>query len=860
MLKLKILSLFILSILITSLIYATNGTAVYRSNTGTFTTSSPKLKNWSSAGTGSYSAEFELPTAGSPIRYALIKYSPVSPKRVIITQSDDGYLDAYVSFDGVEWNITNNFGQVWTTAPATSSRRFDFEYETSTGDLIVVYSIVSASTTCDLAYRVMLANETTFGPEICIDDTTQTNDIQYTWVEAARKPTNSEEIIFVGFDSTSTDAVAYVWNGNSFGNIQEITANAPSTGGYKAIAVAYTYSGNQGMVAAGDGTTGNIATYYWSGTTWVNSPDFDIDPLDAADAYWLDLIPNPVSNTMQAVFVDSASDLGTAYWNGASWSVTSNIDTAVDAINSFLADFAWLPDGNSGRLVWDTDGGSGSTLSVRSCAPQCTSATTTISTYSGSGAWLNLYTNPTASDTVDIIGIRTNNVQNLGSFYFDGTNFVNYGDTVLTSTTGTTGSFSFDFQRAFDTIPPYYSNQNQSNNTIIIGSTNYLSVVWTDNVQLKTAILETNETGTWQNKTVYGSPVSMYGTYYVVNFSWNNSSIPAGTVIGWRVWASDRSNNWNVTPIMSFTVLAPPIYNFTVTPSTDSFTVYNNTYIDRNYTLNNTGNRNLSITCTTNESWVYNITACPSTLTPGSVINVTFRYNATGLPEGIRYVLINFTDSNAGTRNVTSTVNVTAVPIYNFTVTPSTDSFTVYNNTYIDRNYTLNNTGNRNLSITCTTNESWVYNITACPSTLTPGSVINVTFRYNATGLIHGNYLVNITFVDPNVTRYVLANVSVLAALTPSIYTDKPLYGTCNNIYFKVSVYDLNDQLIDAPLTNYLLDTVNTTVLSESVITGNGGTGIYLGIFEIPPGYTSGNWLIKTLSGSIKNQKTLQIS
>ncbi|MEM3408371.1 MAG: hypothetical protein QXT40_02530, partial [Candidatus Micrarchaeia archaeon] len=87
MLKLKILSLFILSILITSLIYATNGTAVYRSNTGTFTTSSPKLKNWSSAGTGSYSAEFELPTAGSPIRYALIKYSPVSPKRVIITQS-----------------------------------------------------------------------------------------------------------------------------------------------------------------------------------------------------------------------------------------------------------------------------------------------------------------------------------------------------------------------------------------------------------------------------------------------------------------------------------------------------------------------------------------------------------------------------------------------------------------------------------------------------------------------------------------------------------------------------------------------------------------------------------------------------
>ncbi|MEM4160141.1 MAG: hypothetical protein QXO35_03520 [Candidatus Micrarchaeia archaeon] len=752
--NIKIISLFLIILCISNLIFANNGTVVYRSNTGTYTTSSPKIRNWSSSGIGSYSAEFELPTAGSPIRYALIKYSPVSPKRVIITQSDDGYLDAYTSFDGEEWNITNDFGRVWTTAPTTSSRRFDFQYETSTGDLIVVYSIVSTSTTCDLAYRVMLANETVFGPEICIDDTTQTNDIQYTWIEAARKPTNSEEIIFVGFDSTSTDVVAYVWNGNSFGNIQEITANAPSTGGYKAIAVAYTYSGNQGMVAAGDGTAGNIATYYWSGTAWINSPDFDIDAGDAADAYWLDLIPNPVSNTMQAVFIDSASDLGTAYWNGASWSVTSNIDTAVDAVGSFLADFAWLPDGTSGRLVWDTDGG-GSTLSVRSCSPQCTSATTTISTYGGLGGWLNLYTNPTASDTVDLIGIRSNNAQNLGSFYFDSKNFVNYGDTVLASTTGTTGSFSFDFQRAFDTIPPSYSNQNQSSDAIIVGNTNYLSVVWTDNVQLKTAILETNETGAWQNKTVYGSPVYMRGTYYVVNFTWNNASIPAGTVIGWRVWASDKSNNWNVTPIMNFTVIAP---------------------------------------------------------------------------------------------------------IYNFTVTPATDSFSVYNNTYIDRNYTLNNTGNMNLSITCTANESWVYNITACPLTLTPGSVINVTFRYNATSLIPGNYLVNITFIDPNVTNYVLGNVSVLAAPIPSIYTDKSSYGTCNNIYFKVSVYDVNDQLIDAPLNNSLLDAVNTTVLSESVITGNGGTGIYLGIFEIPPGYTSGNWLIKTLSGSIKNQKTIQVS
>ena len=122
------------------------------------------------------------------------------------------------------------------------------------------------------------------------------------------------------------------------------------------------------------------------------------------------------------------------------------------------------------------------------------------------------------------------------------------------------------------------------------------------------------------------------------------------------------------------------------------------------------------------------------------------------------------------------------------------------------------------------------------------------------------NYTVYANDTSGNNATPMVGNFTVVVSLSPSITTDKANYGTCNNLYFKVSVYDVNDQLIDASLTNTLLDATNATVLNESVSTGNGGTGIYLGIFSIPKGYVTGNWIIKSVSGTVKGQKTINVS
>src|SRR5207244_11190817 len=73
--------------------------------------------------------------------------------RIIVTESDDGFLDAYVCTPTCV--VTNNTGQVWSTAPAsgTPQARFDIAYEQISGTAVLVYHKEGGSGTPDLAYK-----------------------------------------------------------------------------------------------------------------------------------------------------------------------------------------------------------------------------------------------------------------------------------------------------------------------------------------------------------------------------------------------------------------------------------------------------------------------------------------------------------------------------------------------------------------------------------------------------------------------------------------------------------------------------------------------------------------------------------
>jgi len=77
-----------------------------------------------------------------------------------------------------------------------------------------------------------------------------------------------------------------------------------------------------------------------------------------------------------------------------------------------------------------------------------------------------------------------------------------------------------------------------------------------------------NEQNSSVGETQYGSPLKMIENdeWQWANFTWQNSSIPNGTIIGWKIYFKDTNGNINCTDIMTFKVNSPPVSNFSYNP------------------------------------------------------------------------------------------------------------------------------------------------------------------------------------------------------------------------------------------------------------------------------------------------------
>ncbi|MDP3741961.1 MAG: hypothetical protein Q8R15_01465 [Candidatus Micrarchaeota archaeon] len=465
-----------------SLATAADAVAAYRSNTGSCSSSDlncVKVRFWNSLGYGNWSSEVELASASSEVRDMKIKYSPLSSKIILVTLSDDGYLDSYVCTANCTvasaWVFSSNVGRIWSTAPSTHYVGFDVAFETATGNAVIVYSVLDSLLSRDLAYKVLPANATSFDGiiERYIDNSLSSSDLRFNWVELDAKPNStSSEIALLASELTSTkDVVAWVWNATSWGHQQVVSTNANSPSGKEAMALRYASDGSKAMAIATEGGAGLIETFYWNGISWVNSSFFSLDDeADGKDARKLTLKADPSSDDLQAMSVDSGKDLTTAYWDGSSWSEAYNIFSNVDSSSPGSVDFEWNPTGSTGILVWDTDFSS-SKLNYTICSPQCDVTTaTTFTSYAGTGASLDLFGNPTSLDLVNILGLRLNSNFDIGSFRYDGTSFTNYGDSQITGDARviTYRGYDLDFQNlgylAVNLSSPIGNNSQQPQN------------------------------------------------------------------------------------------------------------------------------------------------------------------------------------------------------------------------------------------------------------------------------------------------------------------------------------------------------------------------------------------------------------
>jgi len=420
----------------------------YRSNTGTYTLSSPKTRSWSgSAWDGS---ETELATAGSAVRWVRSAYCPLMARyyeKIIVTVSDDGYLDAYV-WTGGSWSATNNIGYVGTTANAYLS--FDVAYEKTSGKAMLVYGIESTDPGKDLAYRVW--DGTAWSGESYINDTGHTSDVQYNWVRLAAKPTNGANEIALGaveMTTTAKSARAWIWSGTSWGN--ELALDDDVKYMLQDIDVAYESLSGNAMFTWYDDSAWAYQSRRWLGSSWEGT-ERSIISFASDHAGYISLKPDPSSNRIMFLVVSEAYDLYTADWNPTTWTTHSVHDTLVDYSSTRCADGDWEPTGSKYLMVRGTESGY---VRWKTWTPASGWSTATSVTASGTHNWIQLRMNPrSVSGDVKILGAMLNSNNQLGALKWDGTTLTNIGDSTFTASTTVTTYECFDlrFQALGDPI------------------------------------------------------------------------------------------------------------------------------------------------------------------------------------------------------------------------------------------------------------------------------------------------------------------------------------------------------------------------------------------------------------------------
>jgi len=442
----------------------------YRSTTGT-SSSYPKTRNWD--GSAWDGTETELPTAGSPVRWVRIAYSPLVAKyyeKIIVTLSDDGYLGAYV-WTGSSWSITNDVGFVGTTANAY--RPFDIAYEKTKGRAILVYGISSPDPAKDLAYRIW--DGFSWSAESYIDDSGLASDVQYYWVALASKPTSgTNEISLIALEGTTSagSVRAWIWNGASWGN--ELGLEMDTIKPREDIAVAYeTLSGNA-MFVWGDDLANRYDSQRWLGSAWEGIERIAMGPI-SGDPGWITLKSDPASNRIMLLSVDIVNDLRTSDWNPTTWTVHALHDDTVDYGSQRCADGDWEPTGSKYLMVYGTTAEFVEWKTWTSASGWSTSSSVAAAS---THRWVQLRRNQRdVVGDVKILGSMLNNNVDLGAMKWDGATLTNIGNSTFTTDTGTTSYECFDVRFQVFGDPIEFTSE-----TEFTGSSNnydWTQLVWT---------------------------------------------------------------------------------------------------------------------------------------------------------------------------------------------------------------------------------------------------------------------------------------------------------------------------------------------------------------------------------------------
>ncbi|WP_321430058.1 VWA domain-containing protein [uncultured Methanolobus sp.] len=178
------------------------------------------------------------------------------------------------------------------------------------------------------------------------------------YVVLESSPSNSEIIMATSDDSY--DVNVQVWDGSSWGSVNQLSGNLDSYG-QKGFDLKYEQVSGDAIVAYMDvGKNDGVPRYrVWDGNSWSSDSSVYSGNSGSGDVWWVRLEANPDSDEMVLVTLDDERDIRAQVWDGSSWGNPESITNNARATSYQCYDVAYEQDSGRAIVSW-ADMGTGS--------------------------------------------------------------------------------------------------------------------------------------------------------------------------------------------------------------------------------------------------------------------------------------------------------------------------------------------------------------------------------------------------------------------------------------------------------------------------------------------------------------------
>ncbi|MFA7309014.1 MAG: hypothetical protein WC045_02990 [Patescibacteria group bacterium] len=343
-----------------------DGLAVY----GVSANTTPQVRTYTGA-TNVFSSASSTVSGSAPLSL-VNKTSPTKQEAII------GYINSSGTLQIACYNGTSYTNEWSVSVGGTGTdRRFDIAYETSTGDVMVLYS-TNTATTNELAYRTKLGSTgcgaANWASATNLDPVRTSGVVQ--WVKMAWDRRSSSNLITAIWADANSDLSAQVWSGTAWSNepsaalattldvisaaqdVEDFDVEYESLSGDVKV-VWGVAQGNNNPGVRESNCTGGISSCTWSA---VATPATFND-----DATNLDLSANPLTDEMVFASIgQDQHDLQIGYWSGSAWTNDANVDTSSDTPLTKTKKVAtgWVKTGSTTRSIIVYADGNGTTTNL----------------------------------------------------------------------------------------------------------------------------------------------------------------------------------------------------------------------------------------------------------------------------------------------------------------------------------------------------------------------------------------------------------------------------------------------------------------------------------------------------------------